>query len=182
MFLKHARRKIFRNGVKTNVTFFFSLPNKWQTFLYLARLITCASPPLSLPTSLQMSFVAFPWRLASYGNIRSWKIKDMVGIKEVWRMSPAPKQDPEGLEIHSSVNRETGFGSSAGSCMQGGGHALSILQLDQGSLSFNSIHLLSLGETIGPALSRCSGNACGMKKGSGMCLAHSRFTMGRVQY
>lgn len=48
------------------------------------------------------------------------KIKDMVGIKEVWRLSPAPKQDPEGLEIHSSVNRETGFGSSAGSCIQGG--------------------------------------------------------------
>lgn len=121
MFLKHARRKIFRNGVKTNVTFFFfSLPNKWQTFLYLARLIICASPPFSLPTSLQMSFVAFPWRLASYGNIRSWKIKDMVGIKEVWRLSPAPKQDPEGLEIHSSVSQETGFGSSAGSCIQGG--------------------------------------------------------------
>lgn len=64
--------------------------------------------------------------------------------------------------------------------MQGGGYASSIQQLDQGSSKTVALCYLSssLGQSIGLALSWCSGNLCGMKEWSGVFLGHSVF-MGR---
>lgn len=70
--------------------------------------------------------------------------------------------------------------NNAGRCIEEGEYALSRLQLTRapGGLV---IYLLFQGESIGLALSRCSGNVCGMKDVSDVCLVHREFTQGSMQ-